>query len=242
MTLESNASVGDNIVTQNANWNFSGEAVKTFDDHIRRSVPMYETGQELVCKLSDFFIQDDSTVYEIGVSTGRLLEKLIQHNELKEDVKWVGLDSSKDMVAQAKKNLPVSPNISVEAADAVLYDFDKTDFLVSYYCVQFIPPKLRQRLFDNIYNSLNWGGAFVLFEKVRGCDARFQDLMTTLYVDFKLENNYSPEEIIAKTRSLKGRLEPFSTQGNIDLLKRAGFQDIITVFKYLCFEGFLAIK
>ena len=37
-------------------------------------------------------------------------------------------------------------------------------------------------------------------------------------------------------------MEPFSTKGNYDLLKRAGFKDIITVFKYLCFEGILAIK
>jgi tRNA (cmo5U34)-methyltransferase len=47
---------------------------------------------------------------------------------------------------------------------------------------------------------------------------------------------------MAKTRSLKGVLEPFSTQGNIQLLKRSGFKDIMTVFKYGCFEGFLAIK
>ena len=52
----------------------------------------------------------------------------------------------------------------------------------------------------------------------------------------------TPDEIIAKAKSLKGVLEPFSTQGNLDLLKRAGFVDIITIFKYLCFEGFLAIK
>ena len=45
-----------------------------------------------------------------------------------------------------------------------------------------------------------------------------------------------------KTRSLKGILEPFSTQGNLDLLSRAGFVDVMTVQKYLCFEGFLAIK
>ena len=45
-----------------------------------------------------------------------------------------------------------------------------------------------------------------------------------------------------KTRSLKGILEPFSTQGNIDMMKRAGFVDITTVQKSLCFEGFFAIK
>ena len=81
-----------------------------------------------------------------------------------------------------------------------------------------------------------------MFEKVRANDARFQDMMTALYNDYKLEQGYSPEEIITKSRSLKGILEPFSTQGNIDLLKRAGFIDILTVFKHICFEGFLAIK
>jgi tRNA (cmo5U34)-methyltransferase len=37
-------------------------------------------------------------------------------------------------------------------------------------------------------------------------------------------------------------LEPFSTQGNLDLLSRAGFKDVMTLIKYVCFEGFLAIK
>ena len=60
---------------------------------------------------------------------------------------------------------------------------------------------------------LNWGGAFVLFEKVRGPDARFQDILSQLYNEFKLRNGFSSEEIVEKTRSLKGVLEPFSTQG-----------------------------
>ena len=47
---------------------------------------------------------------------------------------------------------------------------------------------------------------------------------------------------VGKTRSLKGILEPFSTQGNLDMMARAGFVDIMTVQKYLSFEGFLAIK
>jgi len=67
-------------------------------------------------------------------------------------------------------------------------------------------------------------------------------MQTSLYTDYKLERGYSPTEIINKSRSLKGVLEPFSTAGNIDLLKRAGFKDIMPVMKYLCFEGFVAIK
>ena len=47
-----------------------------------------------------------------------------------------------------------------------------------------------------------------MFEKVRGSDARFQDIFTGLYNEYKLQNGYSAEEILGKTRSLKV-LEPF---------------------------------
>ena len=80
------------------------------------------------------------------------------------------------------------------------------------------------------------------FEKVRAPDARFQDVATALYVDFKLGQGYDWAEITEKTRSLKGVLEPFSTEGNLGLMRRAGFVDVMTIFKYVCFEGFLAIK
>ena len=89
---------------------------------------------------------------------------------------------------------------------------------------------------------MNWGGAFFLIEKVRGPDARFQDMLNQLYIDYKLKEGYSPDEILNKSKSLKGILEPFSTKGNLELLKRAGFKDITTIFKYAFFEGFLAIK
>jgi tRNA (cmo5U34)-methyltransferase len=97
-------------------------------------------------------------------------------------------------------------------------------------------------VFDAIYRALNWGGAFLLFEKVRAPDARFQDITSGLYVDYKLEGGYTAGEILEKARSLRTVMEPFSTQGNLDLLGRAGFVDIMTIYKHICFEGFLAIK
>lgn len=146
------------------------------------------------------------------------------------------------MIAQASKHLAGLNNVSVHVGDATTWEFEKTDVVVSYYCLQFVPPKARQTVINTIYERLNWGGGFLLFEKVRACDARFQDMMSSLYQEFKLRQEFTPAEIVAKARSLKGVLEPFSSQGNVDLLKRAGFVDIISVMKYVCFEGFLAIK
>lgn len=236
--------VGDNITAINAGWSFSGSVADTFDDHVSKSVPLYQEGHALTCAISDFFVKPSSRVYEIGCSTGTLTLSLAQRNAHKAGCSFVGVDVEADMVAKAQDKARVAKigNASFVADDIMAMDFEPADFIVAYYTVQFIRPSVRQALIDKIYASLHWGGAFVLFEKVRGPDARFQDIATALYNDYKLEQGYSPDEIVSKSRSLKGVLEPFSSQGNVDLLKRAGFTDIMTVQKYICFEGMLAIK
>lgn len=233
--------VGDNIAAPNAAWSFGADVPETFVSHVRRSVPFYDAGHELICEVSDFFVKDDSVCYEIGVSTGELLGKLARHNAGKR-ARWYGIDTEESMIARATMHLSDLTNVEVHVGDAVSWDFEKTDMVVSYYCLQFIPPKSRQIVINTIYERLNWGGCFLLFEKVRACDARFQDMMSSLYQEFKLRQEFSASEIVAKARSLKGVLEPFSTQGNIDMLKRAGFVDVMSIMKYVCFEGFIAIK
>ena len=97
------------------------------------------------------------------------------------------------------------------------------DVVISMYTLQFVTPKYRQNVLNNIYNCLEWGGGFFFFEKVRGSDARFQDLLTTYYLNWKLENGFKHEEVLGKMISLEGILEPFSTAGNLGLMERAGF-------------------
>ena len=233
--------LGDKINSLNASWSFSEKVPENFDSHISKSVPMYKEGHDLVCRLSDFFLADDSKCYEIGSSTGELTKKLTEHNKHKK-ISFIGIDPIIGMVDVANEKCKDISNISFVCDDILNIELEKSDLIISYYTIQFIKPRVRQLVFNKIHESLNWGGAFILFEKVRACDARFQDMMTALYTDYKLEQGYTEEEIVSKTRSLKGVLEPFSTQGNLDLLTRAGFTDITTVFKYVSFEGFLAIK
>ena len=145
------------------------------------------------------------------------------------------------MIQFAKKNNK-NKKISFINSDISKIKIKKSDFIISYYTMQFIKPKQRVEILKKIYKSLNWGGGFIMFEKVRAPDARFQDLMLKLYDEFKIENGFSLEEIASKTRSLYGILEPFSTSGNKQILKAAGFKDVMTISKYICFEGFLAIK
>ena len=234
--------VGHEIETERAQWTFDGKVADTFVDHVRQSVPFYDAGHELIESISDYFVRDDSVSYEIGTSTGQLLRRLAEHHAHKPGVRWIGIDAVEPMVAKARAHCAGLPNVELFAADAVTFDYEKADFFVAYYCVQFIQPRHRQELINRIYDRLHWGGAFVMFEKVRGPDARFQDMSVAIYNDFKARNGFTADEILNKTASLKGVLEPFSTEGNLGLLRRAGFTDIMSVMKWVSFEGFLAIK
>lgn len=234
-------SVGDKISAANASWTFGGDVAESFDAHVERSIPLYHEGHDLAAKISDFFLTESSVCYELGCSTGTLTHMMAARHADR-GVRFIGIDNQENMTQKAAQRAEGMAGVSFSTMDIVDVELEPCDLVVAYYTIQFIRPKHRQNVFNEIYRALNWGGAFLLFEKVRACDARFQDIATAVYTDFKLDQGYDPEEIIGKARSLKGILEPFSTQGNLDLLGRAGFQDVLPIFKYVCFEGFLAIK
>ena len=223
-------------------WNFGGNVAPNFVDHILRSVPFYKNGHEIIMKSSDFFLKNGSVCYDIGSSTAELLINLSKFTNKK--VKFIGLDSENKMVNFSKKLIKKKKikNILIKQADILKYKLDKADLIISYYTMQFIEPKFRQFFLNKIYKSLNWGGGFFVFEKIRGNDARFQDILTSLYHEFKENNGFSIKEIDTKAKSLRGVLEPFSDLGNIGLIKRAGFTDIQPVFQYLNFKGYMCIK
>ena len=232
----------DGTSAERCAWSFGGEVAETFPEHARRSIPCYADGHDLICRLSDFFVAPDSSVYDLGCATGDLLKKLAAHNEHKPKVRWIGLDREQAMIERAGKTCAGLDNVELRCEDVLTGELRQTDMIIAYYTIQFVEERHRQALFDRIYQALNWGGAFVLFEKVGAPDSRFQDMMSCLYREFKRHNGFSADEILNKERSLKGVLKPFSTAGNLGLLNRAGFTDVMTVMKYVSFEGFLAIK
>ena len=155
---------------------------------------------------------------------------------------FYGIDEIKDMCKIAIKNNQKSKNVKIFNKKIEDIKFKKSSLITSFYTMQFIHPSKRQSIFNKIYKNLNWSGAFILFEKVRAPDARFQDITMQIYNDYKIQQGFTSEEIISKSMSLKGVMDPFSSAANFGMLKRAGFKDIMRIMKFLNFEGFLAIK
>ncbi len=234
--------MSDKASTKRAAWSFSAAVAETFAEHAGRSIPCYQDGHELICCLGDFFVMPDSVTYDLGCSTGELLKKLAHYHRHKPGARWIGVDKEPDMIAQAQKNCAGLTNVELHCEDLLDHKLEQPDLVIAYYTVQFVEERRRQALIDRIYQALNWGGAFIMFEKTGAPDSRFQDMMSCLYREFKRRNGLSAAEILDKESSLKGVLKPFSTAGNLGLLERAGFKDVMTVMKYVSFEGFLAIK
>jgi len=234
---------GDNIKAKNASWSFDGSTYKNFNNHIKKSVPLYQETHDLYLNFSDFFLQDNSKIIDIGSSTGTYLINFHKkHHNTRKGLKFEGYDTIKKMVDYSNKTKPKKSNIKFINKDINKVNFKNSCIVSSFYTIQFISPKKRQFIINKIYKNLNWGGAFFMVEKVRGPDARFQDIISQVYLEYKLSKGYKSDEILSKSRSLKGILEPFSSNANFQMLKRSGFKDIFTVFKYCCFEGWLAIK
>jgi tRNA (cmo5U34)-methyltransferase len=239
-----NKILGDKIKSSVGAFNFGKNVHKRFVKHIIKSVPFYLQGHELISRLSSFFLVNGSLVYDLGCSTGKLAQDIYNYNQDLKSLKIIGLDDEIKMVKHSQKNLnkKLKKKIIFKKMNILKFKFKKSDFISSYYTIQFIKPKFRQNLFDKIYLSLNHGGAFVMFEKIRGNDARFQDIFTQVYHEFKINQGFSKEEVYNKSLSIRGVLEPFTYKANLDFLKRSGFKDITTIMQYGPFVGYMAIK
>jgi tRNA (cmo5U34)-methyltransferase len=233
--------VGDDIDLDGHRWSFAGDTVERFDQHVRKSVPGYEDGHALVEHLSDFFVASRGRVIELGCSTGTLISRLAQRHA-NVDAEFLGVDLVPDMVERARERRSGLRNLQIEVADARRVDFTDASLIIMYYTLQFVPVWQRRSLLARICEEMRPGGGLILFEKTRLADGRMQDICNQIYDAYKLEHGFAAEEILGKTRSLRGVLEPFTYAQNADLIRGAGFDEPYLIYKYLAFEGMLAIR
>lgn len=197
----------------------------------------------MIVDMSHWFIEDYTNVYDIGTSTGETINNLYEKH-LNKNVQYIGIDSSKEMTEKARQRLSDKNNVTIINSDVTdsNYTITNASFITSVLTVMFIPQRKRQDLLNKIYNGLNVGSAFVMIEKIVGNNARFDEMWIELYHDMKLRNGLQQDEVIAKSRSIRGVLRPNTVEENIKMLTSAGFNDIDMFFKWNNFAGFIAIK
>ena len=229
------------VLKRGGRWSFgSVQIAENFDAHVENSVPLYRHSHDLICALAEFFLVDRGLCYDLGCATGSLSARLATRHNLA-TVKAVDIEPC--MIAQAEAtHCRAVPNVELLMADITQLKFVPADLMVACYTLQFIKPRFRTELVTKIYAALHHGGAFLLFEKVFADDPALQEMTTLIHTNFKLAQGCDPEQVVAKANSLRGVQQPLTASANQAMLRAAGFSRVFTVMKYLCFEGYLAMK
>ena len=221
-------------------WEFNAEVARVFDDMISRSIPDYDTMRDLTTRLGRKFITCESNVMDLGCSTGKGVEGLIDGNA---DCHFYLCDTSDPMLSICRAKYSGYPNVSIEKRDITSsLPEAQCSLILSCLTIQFTPIEYRQRIIQNVYDSLQPGGAFLLVEKVLGYSAVIDEAMKDEYYAIKRENSYTEKQIAEKRKSLEGTLVPVTEAANRQFLSAAGFRVVETYWRYLNFCGLIAIK
>lgn len=220
---------------------FDEEVASVFDDMLNRSVPYYKEMQRLTINFALNFLEQNDRVYDLGCSTASTLIELAKHCD--KPLQLVGIDNSKAMLDRAL-NKSKAFGVAIEFVEGDIHDvaFDDAKLIISNYTLQFIRPLQREKLVQKIYDSLQEGGIFIFSEKVISSDKTLNKQSIDEYYKFKKIQGYSEFEIAQKREALENVLIPYSEEENRQMIKDAGFSHCETLFKWVNFATFIAIK
>ncbi len=214
-----------------------------FDEHIRLSIRGYVDLLSDCIALSEYFVEDDTVVFDIGCSTGAFLREISRKNRDRcPKTKYIGIDIERNFCKHW--NGSDMDHVSLLVADARTYEIpERCSFVTSIFSLQFISPRDRQIVIDKIYHTLVPGGALVLAEKTFSKHPKLNDMLTSVYYDFKRQS-FTEEEILAKERSLRSLMKLWTEEQIVSSLTTAGFTtgNVQCFWRNHNFAAFIALK
>ena len=135
----------------NASWTFDNIA-DDFEAHVSKSVPSMLPPMSLYAPL-DYFLEDDSLIYELGCSTGLLSRQILARHPNRGALRLIGIDSVQSMVDKASALSANETRSSFICDDLTTCTLNACSLICSFYTLQFIHPHYRQDVVNKIYDS-----------------------------------------------------------------------------------------
>ena len=215
-----------------------------FDEHIEKSIRGYSNLLEDVISLSRYFVEDGTSIVDIGCSTGKLTKAMIEYNQDHcSDGNYIGIEIAegffKDLENRAKELEEYKVDFILD--DIRNCDFENCSLVTSIFTLQFMPKKDRLNVMKNIYKGLNDGGAFIFAEKTMCQNALVQDMITFNYYDYK-RKSFDTEDIMDKERTLRHMMKPNTWKEIEEMILKAGFSVVQPFWRNHAFVGALGVK
>lgn len=208
------------------NTSFNFESIEDFDTHINLSIPNYSFLADTFSGIACAFAQAESTVVDIGCSTGRFLSALPKCD----GCDYLGIDrvKFKDMnkdfsfsLGDAKEILPTVKNVSV---------------IVSMFCLQFMGKKKRSEVLEIVKEKIDQGATFLISEKIFLNDPVLQTLIHRMHIQEK-RKSFTDKEILDKDIQLSTSMFCKTEKELVQELTQIG--SVVKVWQSYNFVGYV---
>ena len=175
---------------------FDFSKVADFDEHIELSIPNVLTLDKIFRQITHEYAQPESTVIDLGCSTGRFLISL---NQLS-DCNYVGIDEVNMKDRKQGFNF-----FQGDAEDYFNQNTDSVSVLISMFFFQFCGQAKRTRLLNLFKKYIDDGAVLLISEKVYLNDPHLQQSIHRLHIQEK-RKGFSDEQILNKDVELSNSM------------------------------------
>lgn len=222
---------------------FDAEVSRIFPDMAARSIPnFYESHAAHAAMLRRFIEGEDSvSVLDIGASRGAFFQALLNEygqEEVRKRFNLTALDNSAPMCQYLREEFPFA---TVREFDITRDEIEgQFDVVVLHYVLQFLPVHMQYDALQIAIDLVKEGGVLIFghkaaFEGTLGAEAHER------YIQFRMKNGYTREEIEAKSKALKGAMHCMDHDEVLDYLGDF-FSQVQETFRFMMFTTIMAVK
>jgi tRNA (cmo5U34)-methyltransferase len=212
-----------------------------FDTHIDTSIRGYEHLWQDVVDISQYFVENNTMVVDIGCSTGKMLKSMIAQNTFAPSAIYEGIEIEQDFWEPYNQDERDFPQLQYYKGDVLGYDFFNCSYVTSIFTMQFMSHRDRKDVIRKVYDGLLPGGAFVFAEKTMPENVRVHEIRTFTYYDFK-RRTFTTDDIMDKERQLRHMTKPSTREELMEMCRKVGFDAVDTFWQNHAFTGFIALK
>jgi trans-aconitate methyltransferase len=205
-------------------WKFDDSVAKRFQQEAETNIPDYERVIDICLDIAKRKLPMNSTIIDVGSALGHTMSKFINAGFLE----TFGVESSQDMI----NNSAFPDNVTFSDTWPSKWH---TNFVMANWTLHFVNE--RKQYIQNIYDSLEPDGIFILSDKTTQSDD-----VKELYYDFKRANGVTDEYIYEKEEKLKGYMNLLPVNWYIDTLQEVGFNNIQIINAKFGFVTFYVTK
>lgn len=183
------------------NWTFKNKDVaNSFDSHVREQLPWYDLCTEAIEHIARQYLSENGLIYDLGCATGNI-NKALNELILERKAQYIGIDNSKEMIANFKGNG------KVELANINEFEYQYFDVGICFLTMMFLPFYEHEAFLNKIVSKIKKGGCLIVVEKCEPKGGYVSLVLSRLTLREKLKSS-TADDIIKKELSLGGVQRP----------------------------------